>query len=70
MANVYTPDKPESRHQVHATPEDRKKHAEQFREQKAHEQKLKDERFAAIRERRKKGPGGSGGINIEVTGGE
>lgn len=54
------------------TEDDRKRHAKEFREQKKHEREMKEERFAAIRERRKnKKPGGSGGsgggINIEVT---
>ncbi len=54
---------------IEQTKEDRVKHAKEFREQKAHEQQLKEERFAAIQKRRKKdGSGGSGGgINIDVT---
>ncbi len=68
MSNVYTPSKSESIRTIHSTPEDRKKHAQQFREQKAHEQHCKEERFAKIRDARKKGPSGGGGINIEVSG--
>jgi galactokinase/mevalonate kinase-like predicted kinase len=57
---------------VHETVEDRKKFAKQYREQKEHEQKMKEERFAKIEERRKDGPKGSGSgsssnINVEVT---
>jgi len=70
MSQVYSPKSPESSQTVHATNEDRVKHAKQFKEQKAHEQKCKDERFAKIREDRKNRPGpkGGGGINIEVSG--
>ena len=71
MANVYTPDKAESVRRIEPTKDERKKYAKEFREQKEHERKVKDERFAAIRERRKNKPGGSGGsgggINLEVT---
>ncbi len=51
------------------TPEDKVRFAEKFKEQKAYEQKVKDERFAKIQERRKNKPGSGGGkgINIEVT---
>jgi len=64
--HVATPKGGEHVQNVHSTKEDRVKHAKQFREEKKHQDKLKDERFAAIRERRKKnGSGGSGGINIE-----
>lgn len=53
---------------VPASKKDREELQKAFREQKQIEQKHKDERFAAIRERRKNRPGGSGGgINIEVT---
>jgi len=71
MANVYTPNKAESVRRIEPTKDERKKYAKQFKEQKEHERKIKDERFAAIRERRKNnkpGSGGSGGgINIDVT---
>ncbi len=71
MPNVYTPDKAESVRRIEPTKDERKKYAKQFKEQKEHERKIKDERFAAIRERRKNnkpGSGGSGGgINIDVT---
>jgi hypothetical protein len=61
-------------HVMHLAPSDaeRKQYNKEFREQKKHEQKMKEERFAKINERRKKNPaGGSGGgrgINIEVGG--
>jgi len=68
MANVYTPNKAESVRRIEPTVSERKKYAKEFREQKEHERKIKDERFAAIRERRKNNPGGSGGgINIDLT---
>ena len=65
--HVATPKGGEHIQHIHSTKEDRAKHAKQFREGKKREDKLKDERFAAIRERRKNKPGsgGSGGINIE-----
>ena len=66
--HVATPSGGEHIQHIESTRKDRAIHAKQFREQKAHEQKMKDERFAAIQERRKKGPVGDGGINIEVTG--
>ena len=68
MVKVYTPKKAESVRKIEPTKEERKKFAKEFREEKEHQQKIKDERFAAIRERRKNKPGGSGGgINIDVT---
>lgn len=71
MVKIYTPDKAESVHRIEPTKDERKKYAKEFREQKEHERKIKDERFAAIRDRRKNNPGGSGGsgggINLEVT---
>ncbi len=71
MVKVYTPNKVESVHKIEPTKEERKKFAKEFKEEKKHQQKIKDERFAAIRERQKNnkpGSGGSGGgINIDVT---
>jgi hypothetical protein len=54
------------------TKEEREKDQKAFHEQKERQQKVKEERFAAIRERRKKkdgdpSGGSGGGINIEVT---
>jgi len=51
---------------VPASKKDREELRKAFREQKDMEQKHKEERFAAIRRRRKNGHGG--GINIEVKG--
>jgi hypothetical protein len=55
---------------VHADKKDRERFAKQWRDDRDHKEKLKNERFAAIQERRKNNkPGGSGGgINIEVSG--
>ena len=54
---------------IPASRKDREELNKSFREQKQLEQKLKEERFAKIKERRKnRPPGPSGGINIEVTG--
>lgn len=67
--HVATPKGGEHLQTVYSTKEDRAKHAKQFREGKKHQDKLKNERFAAIQNRRKKKPGpGGGGINIEVKG--
>ncbi len=65
--HVATPKGGEHIQHIHSTKEDRIKHAKEFRDQKKHEDKLKDERFAAIRERRKNNDSGGsgGGINIE-----
>lgn len=70
-ANAYTPKSGESTRRIEQTPEDRAEFQRQWKEDKEHKQKLKEERFAAIRERRKNRPGGSGGsggINIEISG--
>ena len=67
--NVYTPKEAESVRKVENTPEDRTEFQKQWKEDKEHKQRLKEERFARIQERRgKKNLGDSGGgINIEVT---
>jgi len=52
---------------IPASKKDREELNKAFREQKAIEQKHKEERFSAIRARRKNKTGGAG-INIEVTG--
>lgn len=66
--HVATPKGGESVRHVETTKDDRAKHAKQFREQKEHENKEKDKRFARIAEERKKrkggGSGSGGGINI------
>jgi hypothetical protein len=68
--HVATPKGGEHVQHVHSTKEDRAKYAKEFREQKKHQDKMKDERFAKIAARRKNKPGGGGGngINIEVKG--
>ena len=72
--NIHVATTKGGEHIQHIVPtnEDRKKYAKEFREEKNHQQKIKEERFAAIDERRKKNPSGPGaegkGINIEVTG--
>ena len=74
--HVFTPKETLSTRHIQPTNKERIKHAQQFREQKEHELKLKNERFDAIQARRKNKPGGSGGsgsgsgINIEVTDGD
>lgn len=69
--HVATPKGGESVRHIEQTKEDRAKKMKDFKEQKKHEQELKQERFAAIQERRKgKKPssgGSGGGINIDVT---
>ena len=67
MTNVYTPGKQQSVQHISPTKEERQKDAKAFRAQKERERKIKDERFAEIRERRKNNPSGGGGINIDVT---
>jgi hypothetical protein len=52
------------------TQKDREQDRKAFREHKENQQKIKEERFAAIQKRRKNRPssGGSGGkINVKVT---
>ncbi len=72
-SHVLRPKGGESVRHIETTKEDRAKHAKEFRKEKKHQDKIKDERFAAIQERKNKGkkPGGSGGsgggINIDVT---
>ncbi len=67
--HVATPPGGEHVQHIHSTKEDRAQHAKEFREEKEFQRKTKDERFAAIRERRKNKPGGrggsGGGINVE-----
>jgi hypothetical protein len=47
---------------------DRKKMNDSFKERKANQERIKDERFAAIEGRRKAARDGKKGINVEVTG--
>jgi len=67
MVNVYTPKRGENIQKIGLTKADREKHLKEFREDKMHQQRLKEERFAEIQDRRRKRSGGSGGgINIKV----
>jgi hypothetical protein len=66
--HVATPVGGEHVRHIETTKEDRARYAQEFREEKQHQQKLKEERFAKIEARRKNKPGGGGGINIEVEG--
>lgn len=68
MSHTFKPDKPMSVRSIPADAEDRKKTNDTFKERKANQEKIKDERFAKIEERRKAGRDGAGrGINVEVT---
>ncbi len=67
--HVATPKGGEHIQHIHSTKEDRAQHAKEFREEKKHQDKLKDERFAAIRERRKKNDSGGSGAGINIEGG-
>ena len=56
---------------IHQTKEDRQRHAKEFREDRDHKQKIKEERFARIEtERKKKGSGSGGGKNINIKVGD
>ena len=53
------------------TQDDRKRQIQEFREDKEHKRKLKEERFAKIAEKQKQrptSPKGRGGINVRVRG--
>ena len=70
MVKVFTPtgkDSVSTRH-IPTTDEDRSRDREQFKERKAEQDRIKDERFAKILEKRKvrKPSGGGGGINIKI----
>lgn len=69
-ANAYNPKGGVSIHKIEQTSEDRAEFKKQWKEDREHKERLKDERYAAIQERRKKnkpGGGSGGGINIEVS---
>lgn len=69
-ANTFQPREGVSTRRIESTPEDRAEFKRQWQEDRKHKERLKDERFAAIRERRKNKPGGSGGsggINVEIN---
>lgn len=53
---------------IQQTTEDRKEQHREFKERKAHQEAIKNERFEKILEKRKqrKGANRSGGINIEI----
>lgn len=69
MAHTFRPNKVESVRSIPADEIDRKKVSEDFRERKANQDKIKDERFAKIEARRKAVRDGKGrGINIKVSG--
>jgi hypothetical protein len=69
MANTYRPSKGVSMRDVPADATDRKNTNDSFKERKANQDKIKDERFAKIEKRRKAARDGKGGgINVEVTG--
>ena len=69
MANTFRPDKAVSIRNIPADATDRKKMNDSFKERKANQDRIKDERFAKIEERRKVARDGKGkGINVEVTG--
>ncbi len=59
-----------SERRITQTNEDRIRHGKEFRENKQHQQKVKEERFAAIRDRQKNRPGGSGGAGINIEAGD
>ena len=68
--HIARPGAGESVRHITQTDEDRRRFSEEFRKDKEYKQRIKEERFASIKERRKKrAPSGSsgGGINIEVT---
>lgn len=71
MTNIMTPTNKDSV-SVRRTPqsvEDRKRQLKEFKEDKEHKEQLKAERYAKMKENRKRKPsGGKGHINIEVTG--
>jgi hypothetical protein len=69
MANTFRPSSAMSVRHIESTAEDRKRDLREFKGRKQREQKLKEERFEKIRQRRKQNNSGQGqGINIEITG--
>ena len=68
MAHTFKPNKPMSVRSIPADETDRKNVNRTFKERKANQERIKDERFAKIEERRKANREGRGGrINVEVT---
>jgi len=74
MAKVYTPSATISNQKIVTTKEDRARDVQQFKERKAEQERIKTERFAKIKDRKKNKPGGGSGglggrgINIEIKG--
>ena len=71
MAKVLNPRPGEYKQTVPYTKEDQKKDLNTYKERKAEQEKIKEERFAKIEERRKgtnRNRNSGGGINIEITG--
>ena len=64
---THEPKPGESVRRIHNTTEDIKRERDAWKERKSTSEKLKEERFAAIRARRKNRPGGSGGRNFNIT---
>ncbi len=62
------PSDPVSVRHIHSTNEERKKDFKEFKEGKARQSKIKDERFAAIeaRQNKKRGGGSGRGINLDT----
>ncbi len=70
--HVMTPgagDAVSERH-LHQTKEERVQHGKEFRKEKEYQQKVKEERFAAIRDRQKNRPGGGSGAGINIEAGD
>lgn len=73
MVKVFKPTGKDtvSNRKIAQTAEDRAQQIKDFRADKAHKQKLKEERFAQIEERRKNRPASpksGGGIDVRVSG--
>ena len=69
MANTFKPSKGVSTRHIPADDTDRKKMNDTFKERKANQEKIKNERFDKILAERKSFRAGKReGINIEVTG--
>jgi len=72
MVKVFKPTGKDtiSNRKIEQTAEDRAQHLKDFRADKEHKQKLKDERFAKLAERKKRpaSPKGGGGIDVRVSG--
>lgn len=67
MSKVFRPAANVSNRKVSQTAEDRARQLVEFREDKDHKQKLKEERYAKMAEKRKQRAGGKG-IDVRVSG--